>query len=467
MQYELPTIPETITVHLGPADSNAENVTVPFVDYIKNVASSEIYPTWPEEAIRANIYAQISFALNRIYTEYYRSRGYDFDITNSTQTDQFFVYGRDYFENISQIVDDIFDSYIRRQGFVEPLFAQYCDGVQTQCEGLSQWGSVNLANEGLIPYEILQNYYGNNINIEQNVPLSVPDSSVPNIPLRLGSAGDNVRQLQIRLNRISKNYPAIPKIATTDGFFGGETEEAVKEFQRIFNLSPDGIVGRATWYSILRIYNSVKKLADLNSEGITFDEVSKQFPEVLTIGSSGSGVRLLQYFLSYISLFVPSVSSVALDGEFGAATASAVESFQRTYSLPVTGVVDETTWYEIYNVYQGLVASIPAVYSEGIIVPYGGFALRVGTDSEYVSLLQEYLNYIAKTYTQIPIIPVTGYFGAMTYNSVTAYQRLFGLEEDGVVDVETWNSIINTYEDLYSGATTTEGQYPGYTVSEE
>ena len=467
MQYELPTIPETITVHLGPADSNAENVTVPFVDYIKNVASSEIYPTWPEEAIRANIYAQISFALNRIYTEYYRSRGYDFDITNSTQTDQFFVYGRDYFENISQIVDDIFDSYIRRQGFVEPLFAQYCDGVQTQCEGLSQWGSVNLANEGLIPYEILQNYYGNNINIEQNVPLSVPDSSVPNIPLRLGSAGDNVRQLQIRLNRISKNYPAIPKIATTDGFFGGETEEAVKEFQRIFNLSPDGIVGRATWYSILRIYNSVKKLADLNSEGITFDEVSKQFPEVLTIGSSGSGVRLLQYFLSYISLFVPSVSSVALDGEFGAATASAVESFQRTYSLPVTGVVDETTWYEIYNVYQGLVASIPAVYSEGIIVPYGGFALRVGTDSEYVSLLQEYLNYIAKTYTQIPIIPVTGYFGAMTYNSVTAYQRLFGLEEDGVVDVETWNSIINTYEDPYSGATTTEGQYPGYTVSEE
>ena len=467
MQYELPTIPETITVHLGPADSNAENVTVPFVDYIKNVASSEIYPTWPEEAIRANIYAQISFALNRIYTEYYRSRGYDFDITNSTQTDQFFVYGRDYFENISQIVDDIFDSYIRRQGFVEPLFAQYCDGVQTQCEGLSQWGSVNLANEGLIPYEILQNYYGNNINIEQNVPLSVPDSSVPNIPLRLGSAGDNVRQLQIRLNRISKNYPAIPKIATTDGFFGGETEEAVKEFQRIFNLSPDGIVGRATWYSILRIYNSVKKLADLNSEGITFDEVSKQFPEVLTIGSSGSGVRLLQYFLSYISLFVPSVSSVALDGEFGAATASAVESFQRTYSLPVTGVVDETTWYEIYNVYKGLVASIPAVYSEGIIVPYGGFALRVGTDSEYVSLLQEYLNYIAKTYTQIPIIPVTGYFGAMTYNSVTAYQRLFGLEEDGVVDVETWNSIINTYEDLYSGATTTEGQYPGYTVSEE
>lgn len=467
MQYELPFIPETITVHLGSPDSNAQNITVPFVDYIKNVASSEIYPTWPEEAIRANIYAQLSFALNRIYTEYYRSRGYDFDITNSTQTDQFFVEGRDYFENISRIVDEIFDSYIRRQGFVEPLFAQYCDGVQTQCAGLSQWGSVTLANEGLIPYEILQNYYGENINIETDVPLSVPDSSVPNVPLRLGSGGDDVQRLQIRLNRISKNYPAIPKINPPDGFFGGETEAAVKEFQRIFNLTPDGIVGKATWYSILRIYNSVKKLSELNSEGISFDEVSKQFPEVLTIGSTGSGVRLLQYFLSYISLFVPTVQSTALDSIFGTSTAEAVRSFQQSYSLPVTGVVDETTWYEIYNVYQGLVSSLGTEYTEGTVVPYGGFALRVGTESEYVTLLQEYLNYIAKTYTQIPIIPVTGYFGAMTYNAVTTFQRLFGLEEDGVVDVETWNAVINTYEDLYNGAATTPGQFPGYTVTED
>lgn len=465
MQYELPFIPETITVHLGPPDSDAQNVTVPFVDYIKNVASSEIYPTWPESAIRANIYAQISYALNRVYTEYYRSRGYDFDITNTTQNDQYFVNGRDYFENISQIVDDIFDSYIRRQGFVEPLFAQYCDGVQTQCAGLSQWGSVTLANDGLTPYAILQNYYGDNINIEMNVPLAAPDTSVPTVPLRLGSGGDDVQRLQIRLNRISKNYPAIPKISPADGFFGGETEAAVEEFQRIFNLTPDGVVGRATWYSILRIYNSVKKLSELNSEGITFDEVSKQFPEVLTIGSEGSGVRLLQYFLSYISLFVPTVSSTALDSVFGESTAAAVRSFQQTYSLPVTGIVDETTWYEIYNVYQGLIAGISPTYSEGIVVPYGGFALRVGTESEYVTLLQEYLNYIAQTYTQIPTVPVTGYFGAMTYNAVSAFQRLFGLEEDGVADVETWNAIINTYEDLYSGATTTPGQYPGYTVA--
>ncbi len=467
MQYELPFIPETITVHLGAPDAAARNVTVPFIDYVKNVASSEIYPTWPENAIRANIYAQISYALNRVYTEYYRSRGYDFDITNTTQNDQYFVEDRDIFENVSRIADSIFDSYIRRQGTVEPLFAQYCDGVQTVCNGLSQWGSVTLAEEGRTPYEILQNYYGENIDIEMNVPLQAPDDSVPNVPLRLGSGGDDVRRLQIRLNRISNNYPAIPKIVPADGFFGGETENAVKEFQRIFNLTPDGIVGRATWYSVLRIYGSVKRLAELNSEGIALEEVSRQFPEVLTVGSEGSGVRLLQYFLSYISLFVSSVDSTVLDGVFGESTAAAVRSFQEAYSLPVTGIVDETTWYEIYNVYQGLIATIPPRYTEGVVVPYPGFALRVGTESEYVTLLQEYLNYIAETYTQLPTVPVTGYFGAMTYNAVVAFQRLFGLEEDGVADVETWNRIINTYEDLYSGSTTSAGQYPGYAVSEE
>ena len=467
MPTGLPTIPETITVHLGPPGSDAQNITVPFVDYIKNVASSEIYPTWPESAIRANIYAQISFALNRIYTEYYRSRGYDFDITNTTQNDQYFVPGRDYFENISRIVDEIFDSYIRRQGVVEPLFAQYCDGVQTQCPGLSQWGTVTLAEQGLIPYEILQHYYGDNIDIVTDVPLTAPDTSVPSVPLRLGMAGDDVRVLQIRLNRISKNYPAIPKISPVDGYFGGETEEAVREYQRIFNLTPDGVVGRATWYSILRIYNSVKKIAELNSEGITLEEVSRQFPEVLQKGSEGTGVRLLQYFLSYIAAFVPTVQPTGIDGFFGPATTQSVRSFQQNYSLPVTGIVDEATWYAIYNAYQGLIASIPPQFMEGTTVPYPGFALRVGTENEYVTVLQEYLNYIGKTYTQIPYVPVTGYFGALTYNAVSAFQRLFGLEEDGVADVETWNAIAEVYEDLYSGSTTTPGQYPGYTITAE
>ena len=174
-----PIIPEYITVHLGPPDSNAPNVTVPFVDYIANVASSEIYPTWPENAIRANVYAQISFALNRIYTEYYRSRGYDFDITNSIAIDQSFVNGRDLFENVQEIARELFTSYISRQGFVEPLYAQYCDGIEVQCNGLSQWGSVSLAEQGLTPYEILTYYYGNNIDIVTGAPVGGQTASLP------------------------------------------------------------------------------------------------------------------------------------------------------------------------------------------------------------------------------------------------------------------------------------------------
>ena len=466
MPLGTPVIPETITVHLGLPNEPAENVTVPFIDYIKNVASSEIYPTWPEAAIRANVYAQISYALNRIYTEYYRSRGYDFDITNRTQNDQSFVYGRDIFENVSQIVDDIFDSYISREGVVEPLFAQYCDGVTTQCSGLSQWGTVPLAEAGLTPLQILQNFYGNDIEIVTDVPIAAPGETAPNFSLRLGSGGDAVRQIQIRLNRIAMNYPAIPKISPVDGYFGESTEAAVKEFQRIFNLTPDGIVGRGTWYAILRIYNSVKKLSELNSEGISLEEVSRQFPEVLAEGSRGDGVRLVQYLLSFIAYFVPTVQATDIDGIFGPSTTASVESFQRAYGLPVDGIVGEQTWYELNNVYAGLVASLPSEFTEGVIVPYPGFILRVGSENDYVRVLQEYLNYIGQTYTQIPFVPTTGYFGALTYNAVEAFQNLFEPEEvNGEVDSATWNAIIRIYEDLYNGNQVSAGQFPGNTVS--
>lgn len=466
MPLGTPVIPVKITVHLGMPNEPATNVSVLFSDYIKNVASNEIYPTWPEAALRANIYAQISYALNRIYTEYYRSRGYDFDITNSTQNDQSFVYGRDIFENISRIVDDIFDSYISRIGSVEPLFARYCDGVKTQCDGLSQWGTVALAEDGLTPFQILQNYYGNDIEIITDVPIAVPGETAPNFSLRLGTGGDAVRQIQIRLNRISMNYPAIPKVSPTDGYFGESTEAAVKEFQRIFNLTVDGIVGRGTWYAILRIYNSVKRLSELNSEGIALEEVSRQFPEVLSEGSQGDGVRLVQYLLSFIAYFVPTVQATDIDGAYGKSTTAAVESFQRAYGLAVDGVVGEQTWYELNNVYTGLVASLPSEYTDGVIVPYPGFILRVGSENDYVRVLQEYLNYIGQTYTQIPFVPATGYYGALTYNAVVAFQNLFEPNEiNGEVNFDTWNTVIRIYEDLYNGNQVSIGQFPGNTVS--
>ncbi|MBE6549500.1 MAG: spore cortex-lytic protein [Ruminococcaceae bacterium] len=464
MDARLPIIPEYVTVHLGAPNAQAPNVTVPFIDYITNVASSEIYPTWPENAIRANIYAQISFVLNRIYTEYYRTRGYDFDITNSTAFDQSFVNGRDFFENISEIVGEIFNSYVVRQGSVEPLFTAYCDGVEVTCSGLSQWGTVSLAEQGYTPYEILQYYYGDDINIRTNVPVENVTASVPERPLRLGSAGDDVRQIQIRLNRISDNYPSIPKIAIPDGVFSFDTEAAVRRFQEVFSLTPDGIVGRDTWYRIQFLYNAVKRLNELNSEGVTLEEVTDQYDESARPGESGDQVRNIQYLLAYLSLFYDSIPEIALDGFYGPATESAVRAFQETFDLPITGEVDIATWDVLYRTYLGFLETIPFKYTEGVVLPYPGVPLRLGSESDTVRLLQEYLNFIAEFYPQIPTIQVTGYFGTQTQNAVLAFQALQGITQNGTVAANTWNEITTLYRDLYLGSRLNEGQYPGYEV---
>ena len=416
-----PVIPETVTVHLGRPDAPARNVTVPFADYIKNVASSEIYPTWPESAIRANMYAQISFVLNRIYTEYYRSRGYDFDITNSTAIDQSFVYGRDIFENISEIADEIFNSYIRRRGSTEPLFAAYCDGVEVQCSGLSQWGTVELANEGQTPYQILQYYFGDDIDIVRNVPVEGAGESYEGTPLRLGSVGNSVRLAQIRLNRIARNYPALPKISRPDGYFDAETRDAVRAFQRQFSLIPDGVIGSATWYAIARIYNGVKRITDVNSEGIPPEDVTLLYGTELREGSAGAGVTELQYFLALISAFNESVRSVAIDGVFGANTRAAVEDFQFDYGLPVTGVVEIDTWRALYTTYRNLLASLPDGYFSAFTEPYPGVPLVVGEANESVRILQNWLNRISDVYTEIPKLTVDGVYGPGTENAVRIY----------------------------------------------
>ena len=460
----VPFIPEFITVHLGPPNSDAENVTLTFPDYIKNVASSEIFPTWPESALRANIYAQISFALNRVYTEFYRARGYDFDITNSTATDQSFVAGRDYFENIGQIVDEIFSNYVVRNGSVEPLFTAYCDGVEVTCPGLSQWGTVDLARQGLTPYEILQYYYGNDISIVTNAPIMSIDGTAPEIPLRLGSAGDAVRSIQIRLNRISDNYPSIPKIAIPDGVFSFDTEDSVRRFQEVFSLTPDGIVGPATWYRIQLIYNAVKRLNELDSEGIKLEEVTQQYERELSEGDTGVEVNNVQYLLAYLSQFFDTIPSVDIDGIYGSDTANAVRSFQRTFDLPITGAVDYPTWDVMYRTYLGFIQTIPFKYVEGNILPYPGIPLRLGSESETVRLLQEYINYIANIIPEIPSVSPTGYFGTQTQGAVIALQNFLGIEPSGTVAAFTWNGITDLYSDLYNGNRLGEGQFPGYNV---
>ena len=361
----IPYIPSYITVHLGAPSSNAANVTVSFTDYVKNVASSEIYPTWEESALRANILAIISFALNRVYTEFYRSRGFAFEITSSTAYDQNFVYGRNFFDSIVRIVDELFNSYLRRTGFVEPLAAKFCNGTTVTCEGLSQWGSQYLARQGYSAVRILRNYYGTNTEIVSGARVQGITESYPGTALRNGSVGPNVIVVQQELNRISQNYPAIPKVAV-DGIFGRATENAVRAFQRIFGLTVDGIVGRNTWYELVRLYVAVLNLSELWSEGQRYYSISWTYPVNLSVGDRGAQVRYLQYMLSIVGQYISSVPVIAVDGVFGTRTRDAVYAFQRFAGLPQTGVVNSRTWDAIYNQYAGisgrsaLVSTLPA-----------------------------------------------------------------------------------------------------------
>ena len=349
----IPYVPQTITVHLGPPNSDAENVTVPFIDYVKNVASSEIYPTWEESALRANILAIVSFALNRVYTEWYRSRGYDFDITNSTAYDQFFVNGRSYFDSVSRIADELFNDYLRRPGFVEPLAAKFCNGTTATCEGLSQWGSQNLALQGYNSVQIIRSYYGN-VEIVNNAPVAGITSSYPGTPLRRGTTGPSVVTIQTELNRISQSYPAIPKIPVVDGIFGARTEAAVRKFQEVFGLDVDGVVGSATWYALVRLYVAVNSLAELRSQGQRFYANSWANSNPIEYGDRGIKVEHLQYMLSVLSAYIPQIPEVQVDGIFGPATRNAVIAAQQRFGLPQTGIVDFNTWDEIYDQFSGI-----------------------------------------------------------------------------------------------------------------
>lgn len=437
-----PIVPEFITVHLGKPNAAARNVRVPFAQYIKNVASSEIYPTWPENALRANIYAEITFALNRVYTEHYRSRGYDFDITNSTQFDQYYVEGRDIFENISRVVDDIFNDYVVKQGQIQPYFTQYCAGT---CEGLSQWGTVALANQGYTPYRILQYYYGNDIDIVKNAPIKSNTTTYPGTPLRLGNGGEEVIEIQRELNRIAANYPSIPKISGSRGYFEQTTQNAVRQFQQIFNLESDGVVGKDTWYKIKRIYNGIKGLSELYSEGITISEAERKYERVLKKGSRGPSVKILQYYLCFLSYFNLKLPYVAVDGIFGDETRDAVLAFQSLYGLDVDGIVGRDTWDMIQNAYAGVLTSLPDEYRSYSSLLYPGYIITTGASGKVVEQLQTYLKTIAANNPSIPDVTVDGYYGEETKKAVLAVQKLEGIEQNGQVGVLTWNAIVNLY----------------------
>lgn len=449
MQYGYPNIPETIKVHLGRPDSAAENVEVPFVEYIKNVASSEIYPTWPESAIRANIYAQVTYALNRIYTEWYPSRGYDFDITNSTQFDQAYVPGRDIFENISRIADELFNDYVQRQGSIQPLFTQYCNGTTSTCPGLSQWGTVPLAEAGYTPYEILQYYYGDNIDIRFDAPIQNIEQSYPGMPLRQGMRSNDIRILQGQLNRIRENYPAIPVIERVNGVFGADTEQAVRSFQQIFQLAQDGIVGKATWYKVKQIYNGVRRLGELNAEALRPEDIDPVVLPSLQPGSTSVEMRTVQYYLAVIGYFIPGLETVTIDGYYGPETEEAIRMFQSYYELPVSGRIDRQTWNRMVRVYREINAAIPDTYYDGAGVLFPGF-MQPGMEGESVRLLQRYLIRLSEVYPDIPPTKETGYFGQMTLEALYAFQRHLGFPQSEIVGPAVWNSLVKEYDAIHA-----------------
>ena len=417
-------------------------MTVPFADYIKNVASSEIYPNWPESAIRANILAQISFALNRVYTEFYRSRGYDFDITNNTSIDQDYAKNGEVFDNISEITDEIFNNYLVRRGSVEPLFAAFCDGYTVFCNGLSQWGTVTLANRGLSPLEIIRYYYGDDVDIVFNAPVSDNVQSYPGTALRRGSFGDEVVLIKRELNRIAQNYPAIPKIRFINGVFDLETEQAVSRFQEIFNLYPDGVVGKSTWYKIKQVFAAVKGLSEVTGEGLTISDVARRYVRELRQGVRGDDVEALQYYLAFLGYFFPELPPIPITGYFGDQTRDAVYAFQNYAGLPVTGVVNEAVFNEIVRVYNLTVSELPPNYRSAIGEPFPGRFLTQGDRGESVAIAQNYLNVVGEGVPSIPAIAVDGIFGPLTRGAVIAFQEWLGIEPTGAIGPVEWSELV-------------------------
>ncbi len=424
-------IPRRITVHLGRPAESARNVTVSFQEYIATVASGEVYPTWPEEALKANILAQISLALNRIWTEWYPSRGYVFNITGSPAVDQAFTEGRTVYDVMERLAAELFATYVRRAGDAEPYFTEYCDGRLVSCAGMRQWGTVDRANEGMSALQILRYYYGSRVQLVTSDNIASIPESYPGRPLRRGDSGTAVRTLQRQLDRIAKDFPAFGK-PVVNGSYDADTESCVRAFQRYFSLAVDGVTGRATWNKVSLIYVSVKELAQLTSEG---ESLSGQTGGgawqgvTLRAGSSGAEVEILQFWLSGLAQFEPAQPDVAVDGRFGPATQRAVTAFQQRAGLTADGVVGKATWQALYAAWLNVQSDMGGT-------AYPGSPLRPGAAGNAVRLVQFWLRLAAENYPAVPAIDVDGAFGPGTERALRAFQQRFDLAADGVARSE-------------------------------
>ncbi|WMJ77647.1 MULTISPECIES: peptidoglycan-binding protein [unclassified Sedimentibacter] len=446
------TIPNTITVHLGNPNEEAEDVTVPFLYYIKNVASSELYPTWPESALKANVHAITSFALNRIYTEWYRSRGYDFDITSSPQYDQEFILNRGLFDTINAVADEVFTHYIARDGQMQPLYAKFCDGKILQCEGLQQWGTVDLSAAGYSPIEILRYYYGEDINLETGTPIGNTENSFPGEVFQLGDSNIYVLRMQLYLDRIRVNYPGIPQIKPITGSFNQSTEDAVRAFQSIFNLPVTGDIDKATWYMIMQRYTSITRLAELTTQENLISQMDGITEEAYLEGDIRAEIELIQYALNVLSAYYPSIRSVPITGFFDERTRNSVMDFQRSMGFEPTGVVSRETFDTLMSSLFGILDSLP---EEAVYLPrfrWPGVEFKPGDESPLIYIIQEMLYYISLIIPAIPPFEPSGVYDENTRRAVQDFQGTQGMEPTGILDADTWNTIVEVYRSQRYGA---------------
>ena len=442
MAVRYPIVPNTITVHLGEPDEAARNITVPFTDYVSNVASSEIYPTWPRGALIANIYAIISFAMNRVYNEWYRSKGYNFDITSSPLYDQTYVSGRSTYEVIDDIASEIFDNYVVKGEQIQPYFTRYCDGRVTTCDGLSQWGSVSLANQGKNALQILKYYYGDDIRIKYNAPVGDVKEGFPGYDIGFGYAGNPVLAIQRDLRRIRQNYPAIPDISNNLGIYEQETVQAVKKFQEIFGLPVTGVVDKATWYKIKYVYTSVKKLSDLYSEGLSQEEATFLYTDKLEYGDTGIEVEYIHYFLDAIAFLDEDIPRLPTNSIYNNNTITMVKAFQEKYNLPVTGVFTYSDWTVLKNAYRDILKSFPQEYQDYVNELYPDYFLVRGMTGNDVRRFQKFLLAICKYDKSIPGVRVNGVFDELTEKSVFKLQEDYGFDINGIVGPLLWRKVV-------------------------
>ena len=442
MAVRYPIVPNNITVHLGAPDAAARDITIPFTDYISNVAASELYPTWPRNALTANIYAIISFAMNRIYNEWYRSKDYNFDITSTPAYDQTYTLNRSTYENIDDIVGEIFDNYVVKNNQIQPYFTTYCDGRIKTCSGLSQWGTVSLANQGKTPLQILKYYYGNDINIKYNAPVGDTTEGFPGSDIGLGYAGNPVLAIQRDLRRIKQNYPAIPEITDTLGIYEKTTEDAVKSFQQIFALPVTGIVDKATWYKIKYIYTSVKKLADLYSEGITEEDATFLYTDELKYGDTGIEVEYIHYFLDALAFLDKDIPRLPTNSIYNNNTITMVKAFQEKYNLPVTGIFTYSDWTVLKNAYRNILKSFPKEYQDYIDELYPDYFLTRGMTGNDVKRFQKFLLTICRYDKSIPGVRVNGIFDDLTEKSVKKIQQDYGFDINGIVGPLLWRKVV-------------------------